>query len=63
MGLDAYMHALMAMLVTIGTVCFIDHVPYVFWSFAGLSAALIRIAYQEHAAMVRIYANTSGVPA
>ena len=50
MELGAYMHAsiatLVAMLVTIGTVSFIDYIPYVVWSFAGLCVALIRIAHQ-----------------
>ena len=41
---------LIAMLVTIATVSSIDFIPYVYWSFAGLCVALIRIAYRERAA-------------
>ena len=40
---------LVAMLVTIATVSSIDFIPYVYWSFAGLSVALVRIAYREQA--------------
>jgi O-antigen ligase len=56
-GLGAYMRAsmatLVAILVTIGTVSFIDYISYVCWSFTGLCVALIRIAYQERAAVAR----------
>ncbi len=40
---------LIAILVTIGTVSYIDVLPYICWSFAGLCVALIRIAYKERA--------------
>jgi O-antigen ligase len=40
---------LIGMLVTIATVSSIDFIPYVYWSFAGLSVSLIRIAYREQA--------------
>jgi O-antigen ligase len=43
---------LIGILVTIGTTSSIDFVPYVYWSLAGLSVALIRIAYAERAALV-----------
>lgn len=36
---------LLGILVTIATTSSIDFVPYVYWSFAGLSVALIRIGY------------------
>jgi O-antigen ligase len=53
MSMDKYASAsiatLIAMLVTIGTVSSIDFIPYVYWSFAGLCVALIRIAYREQA--------------
>lgn len=53
--LDLYirvaMATLAAMLVTIATVSSIDFVPYLYWSFAGLSVALIRIADKEQSAM------------
>jgi len=41
---------LIGMLATIATVSSIDFIPYVYWSFAGLSVSLIRIAYREQAA-------------
>jgi hypothetical protein len=44
---------LIAILVTIGTVSSISFVPYVYWSFAGLSVALIRIAYRERTVALR----------
>jgi O-antigen ligase len=47
----ASMATLIAILVTIGTVSSIDYVPYVYWSFAGLCVALIRIAYRERVAV------------
>jgi uncharacterized membrane protein len=53
---------LVAIMVTIGTVSFIDYMPYVYWSFAGLSVAVIRIAYQERAAVARA-ADAIQVPA
>jgi O-antigen ligase len=53
MGLDAYMRAsmatLVAILVTIGTVSSVDYIPYVYWSFAGICVALVRVAYKERA--------------
>ena len=58
----ASMATLVAMMVTIGTVSFIDYIPYVCWSFAGLCVALIRIVYQERAAVARA-ANMIRVPA
>ena len=44
---------LIGMLVTIATVSSIDFIPYVYWSFAGLCVALIRISYKERSAAVR----------
>ena len=35
---------LLAILVTIGTVSSVDFIPYVYWSFAGLCVAFVRIA-------------------
>ena len=52
-----------AMMVTIGTVSFIDFIPYIFWSFSGLCVALIRRAYREQSAMTRAAANAIRVPA
>jgi hypothetical protein len=44
---------LLAILVTIGTVSSVSFIPYVYWSFAGLCVALIRIAYRQRAAVAR----------
>ena len=57
----ASMATLIAILVTISTVSSIDFVPYVYWSFAGLGVALIRIAYRERIAVARA-AHASRVP-
>jgi hypothetical protein len=43
----ALMATLLAILVTIATVSPVDFIPYVYWSIAGLSVALIRVAYKE----------------
>lgn len=43
----ASMATLCAILVTVATVSSIDFIPYVYWSFAGLCVALIRIGYRE----------------
>ena len=48
----ASMATLLAILVTIGTTSSIDYIPYVYWSFAGLCVALIRIP-RHQAAVVR----------
>src|SRR6185312_15610436 len=48
------MATLVAILVTIATVSSVGFVPYIYWSFAGLSVALIRIAYDERAASARV---------
>ncbi len=45
---------LLAILVTIATVSSVDFIPYVYWSIAGLSVALIRIAYSEKTAVARV---------
>ena len=45
----ALIATLVAILVTIATVSSVDFIPYVYWSIAGLSVALIRIAYNERA--------------
>jgi hypothetical protein len=58
----ASMATLIAILVTIATVSSIDFISYVYWSFAGLCVALIRIAYRERAAVARA-AHASRVPA
>jgi O-antigen ligase len=56
-GLAGFPRALMAtligMMVTMGTVSFIDFIPYVCWSFAGLCVAFIRIAYRERGVVPR----------
>jgi hypothetical protein len=44
---------LTGILVAIGTVSSVGFTPYVYWSFAGLCVALIRIASQERAAVQR----------
>jgi O-antigen ligase len=48
---DTYVRAsiatLIAILVTIATAANIDFIPYVYWSFAGLTVAIIRIGYRE----------------
>ena len=49
----ALMATLVAMLVTISTVSSVDFIPYVYWSIAGLSVALLRIVYRERAAVTR----------
>jgi O-antigen ligase len=59
----ASMALYVAIMVTIGTVSFIDFIPYIFWSFAGLCVALIRIAYREQSALTRAAANAISVPA
>ena len=65
-GLSSHARALMAIviaiLVTIATVSSIDSIPYIYWSFAGLSVALIRIAYRERATVTHS-ARTRRVPA
>jgi O-antigen ligase len=50
----ALMATLVGILVTIATVSSIDFIPYVYWSIAGLSVALIRIAHKERAAATRV---------
>ena len=56
-GFSAYARAsmatLIAILVTIGTVSSVEFIPYVYWSFAGLCVALVRIAFRERAAVTR----------
>ncbi len=44
----AFLATLVAMLVTLATTSGVDFTPYVYWSIAGLSVALIRIAYSEY---------------
>jgi O-antigen ligase len=65
-GLGAYTCAsvatLIAVMVTIGTASSVDFIPYVYWSFAGLCVALIRIAYKERAAVPRT-AHAARAPA
>jgi O-antigen ligase len=43
----ASMATLVAIMVTICTVSAVDYIPYVYWSFAGLCVALIRVGYKE----------------
>ena len=43
---------LIAILVTIGTVSSIDFVPYVYWSYAGLCVAVIRVGYSERSVVL-----------
>ena len=50
---------LVAILVTIGTVSTIDFIPYVYWSFAGMSVALIRISSRQRAPTVAHGAHMS----
>jgi O-antigen ligase len=65
-GLETYVRSSIAILgaimVTIATASSIDYIPYIYWSFAGLSVALIRIAYEERAAVPRA-ANAIQIPA
>jgi hypothetical protein len=49
--------SLVAILVTIGTVSSQDFIPYVYWSFAGLSVALIRISSPQKKAPTRHLPN------
>lgn len=44
---------LVGILVTIATVSSIDFIAYIYWSFAGLSVALIRIGYMERASAMQ----------
>jgi O-Antigen ligase len=44
---------LLGILVTIGTVSSVDFIPYVYWSFAGLCVAFVRIAFKQRAVMAR----------
>ena len=52
---------LVAILVTIGTVSSIGFILYVYWSFAGLSVALIRISSRQRAPTVAHAAHMSGL--
>jgi len=52
---------LIAILVTIATVSSVDFIPFVYWSFAGLGVALIRIGYQERFVAMRAV-SASGIP-
>jgi hypothetical protein len=53
---------LLAILFTIATVSSVDFIPWIYWSFAGLSVALIRIGYRQRAAAtgLRYAGNVSG---
>jgi O-antigen ligase len=44
---------LLGILVTIGTVSSVEFIPYVYWSFAGLCVAFIRIAVRQRAVAAR----------
>jgi hypothetical protein len=58
MCVSASIAILTAMLVTIATVSSIDSIPYIYWSLAGLGAAIIRIGYREQdLALSAVYAN------
>jgi O-antigen ligase len=48
--LRASIATLVAILVTIGTVGTVSYIPYVYWSFAGLCIAVIRLAQTQRAA-------------
>jgi hypothetical protein len=50
----AMMATLVGIMVTIATVSSIDFIPYVYWSFAGLAVALIRITYKERVVAARL---------
>jgi hypothetical protein len=50
--LRASIATLVAIVVTIGTVASISYIPYVYWSFAGLCVAVIRLAQTQRAAAV-----------
>jgi hypothetical protein len=50
---------LVAILVTIGTVSSVDFIPYIYWSFAGMSVALIRISSRQRAPAVAHGAHMS----
>lgn len=58
----AAMATLFAILVVIGTTSSIDFVPYVYWSFAGLCVALIRIAFRQRAEPLRSGNYRAGLP-
>jgi hypothetical protein len=47
----AFAATLIAILVTIATVSSYDYTPYIYWSFAGLCVALIRVAFLKRAAI------------
>jgi O-antigen ligase len=44
---------LLGILVTIGTVSSVEFLPYVYWSFAGLCVAFVRIALEQRAMAAR----------
>jgi O-Antigen ligase len=50
--LRASMATMVAILLTIGTVSSISYIPHVYWSFAGLCIALVRIAQAQRSAAV-----------
>ena len=45
---------LLAILVTLATVSSVDFIPFVYWSFAGLCVALIRIGHRQRATAARL---------
>jgi O-antigen ligase len=49
----ALVATLLGILVTIGTVSSVDFIPYVYWSFAGLCVAFIRIALRQRAVVAQ----------
>ena len=44
---------LLAILVTIATVSTIDFIPFVYWSFAGLCVAIVRVSSRQRVAEYR----------
>lgn len=51
---NSYVRASMAIIIgimiTIATVSSLDFIPYVFWPFAGIGVAIVRVGYKERAA-------------
>lgn len=46
----ASMAIIIGIMITIATVSSLDFIPYVFWPFAGIGVAIVRVGYRERAA-------------
>ena len=46
----ASMAIIVGIMITIATVSSLDFIPYVFWPFAGIGVAIVRVGYKERAA-------------